>query len=107
MFHGGTNFGFMNGANAENDFPGKYLPDITSYGKSILINDCNYIILNKIAETQITEPLYRKLVTTRKNTIQRNALYLPRYQFKLVYQILHLRRLKARTLLLQSKSTYL
>ena len=27
MFHGGTNFGFMNGANA-----GPYLPTITSYG---------------------------------------------------------------------------
>ncbi|XP_077985074.1 beta-galactosidase-1-like protein 2 isoform X2 [Glandiceps talaboti] len=29
MFHGGTNFGFMNGANI--DYDGKYQPDITSY----------------------------------------------------------------------------
>ena len=28
MFHGGTNFGFMNGANTEN---GEYQPDVTSY----------------------------------------------------------------------------
>lgn len=28
MWHGGTNFGFMNGANA---FFGKYMPDVTSY----------------------------------------------------------------------------
>ena len=32
MFHGGTNFGFMNGANAVEQFP-RYLPDVTSYGK--------------------------------------------------------------------------
>ena len=39
MFHGGTNFGFMNGANhiqnyAQNKemFP-FYAPDVTSYGK--------------------------------------------------------------------------
>ena len=31
MFHGGTNFGFMNGANTLNEFP-FYLPDTTSYG---------------------------------------------------------------------------
>jgi hypothetical protein len=31
MFHGGTNFGFLNGANVVNEFP-NYLPDITSYG---------------------------------------------------------------------------
>ncbi len=32
MFHGGTNFGFMNGANSQAGFP-FYLPDVTSYGK--------------------------------------------------------------------------
>ena len=31
MFHGGTNFGFMNGANALAEYP-EYLPDVTSYG---------------------------------------------------------------------------
>ena len=36
MFHGGTNFGFLNGANVVNEFP-NYLPDITSYG-SLLDN---------------------------------------------------------------------
>ena len=39
MFHGGTNFGFMNGANHIEDFGVKnkivfpyYAPDVTSYG---------------------------------------------------------------------------
>lgn len=32
MFHGGTNFGFLNGANAP------YVPTITSYGKCHQLN---------------------------------------------------------------------
>lgn len=31
MFHGGTNFGFMNGANKEDQ---KYKPDVSNYGKT-------------------------------------------------------------------------
>ena len=42
MFHGGTNWGFMNGANedlgATNEGGGEpYGADITSYGKSLLV----------------------------------------------------------------------
>ena len=33
MFHGGTNFGFMNGANIDNLEDRGYAPDITSYGE--------------------------------------------------------------------------
>ena len=33
MFHGGTNWGFMNGANVLDVFP-YYAPDVASYGKS-------------------------------------------------------------------------
>ena len=32
MFHGGTNFGFMNGANSEGNSP-FYSPTISSYGR--------------------------------------------------------------------------
>ena len=32
MYHGGTNFGFMAGANWNND--STYKPDVTSYGKA-------------------------------------------------------------------------
>jgi hypothetical protein len=32
MFHGGTNFGFYNGANVPDTFP-HYSADVTSYGK--------------------------------------------------------------------------
>jgi hypothetical protein len=32
MFHGGTNFGFHNGANVRDQFP-HYAADVTSYGK--------------------------------------------------------------------------
>jgi len=35
MFHGGTNFGFMAGANWFNT--STYKPDTTSYGKTIVI----------------------------------------------------------------------
>lgn len=35
MFHGGTNFGFMSGANR---FPeSTYKPDVTSYGKTVCL----------------------------------------------------------------------
>jgi len=32
MFHGGTNFGFHNGANVSEEYP-RYSADVTSYGK--------------------------------------------------------------------------
>jgi len=32
MFHGGTNFGFHNGANISEEYP-HYSADVTSYGK--------------------------------------------------------------------------
>jgi hypothetical protein len=35
MFHGGTNWGFMNGANVLDTLP-FYAPDVASYGKNIL-----------------------------------------------------------------------
>ena len=38
MLHGGTNFGFFAGANA-NDLSGNYQPDITSYDYSAPINE--------------------------------------------------------------------
>ena len=34
MFHGGTNWGFMNGANVLDRLP-YYAPDVTSYGKQL------------------------------------------------------------------------
>ena len=34
MFHGGTNWGFMNGANVLDRIP-FYAPDVTSYGKQL------------------------------------------------------------------------
>ena len=35
MFHGGTNWGFMNGANVMDTIP-FYAPDVASYGKDFL-----------------------------------------------------------------------
>lgn len=34
MFHGGTNFGFMAGANYNNNDPPHFNPDTTSYGNN-------------------------------------------------------------------------
>ena len=43
MFHGGTNWGFMNGANVLDRLP-FYAPDVTSYGKQLYDNaDITYI----------------------------------------------------------------
>ncbi|RUT45299.1 beta-galactosidase [Paenibacillus anaericanus] len=39
MFHGGTNFGFYNGAN----FQDKYAPTITSYDYDVLVSECGDI----------------------------------------------------------------
>jgi len=38
MFHGGTNFGFMNGANNQADYP-YYQPDVTSYDYDSLLSE--------------------------------------------------------------------
>ena len=51
MFHGGTNFGFMNGAN----YDGKYAPTITSYDYNAPLTEAgdrteNYYILRDIIE---------------------------------------------------------
>jgi len=40
MFHGGTNFGFMNGANYDGK---KYKPTVTSYDYDALLNECGDI----------------------------------------------------------------
>lgn len=40
MWHGGTNFGFMNGANLED---GKYQPDVTSYDYDAPLSECGEI----------------------------------------------------------------
>ena len=43
MFHGGTNWGFMNGANVLDRLP-YYAPDVTSYGKQLhTMADITYI----------------------------------------------------------------
>ncbi len=33
MFHGGTNFGYLNGGNFLNGIPPYYVPTVTSYGE--------------------------------------------------------------------------
>ena len=53
MFHGGTNFGFMNGAN---EVPGTYAPTTTSYDYDGLLSEAGdrtekyYLVRNAIAE---------------------------------------------------------
>lgn len=37
MFHGGTNFGFLNGANQDND-RSQLKPDVTNYGESVIMS---------------------------------------------------------------------
>ena len=44
MFHGGTNFGFMNGANILGynglEFSPSYVPDVTSYDYDAPLSEC-------------------------------------------------------------------
>ena len=42
---GGTNFGFMNGANIDNS---QYMPDVTSYGEYIQVVHYNYVVVLSI-----------------------------------------------------------
>ena len=58
MFHGGTNFGFMNGANSQAGFP-FYLPDVTSYGKlwSKNIYLCELTLKKFVATVDYDAPL--------------------------------------------------
>ena len=56
MFHGGTNFGFLNGANLANTFP-SYMPIVTSYGEFMHLNIQNtfqikyYLIHSRLRRT--------------------------------------------------------
>lgn len=43
VFHGGTTFGFLNGANHDDGNPDTYHPDTSSYGKFILIHPISVI----------------------------------------------------------------
>lgn len=60
MFHGGTNFGFMNGANeqTENDQlqDGQdYLADVTSYGQCLyFINYSSHFVNRNLANTNVS-----------------------------------------------------
>ena len=60
MFHGGTNWGFMNGANVLDRLP-YYAPDVTSYGKQLYDNaDITYISgLNVIFHLQKERSIYK------------------------------------------------
>ena len=64
MFHGGTNFGFMNGANYTNQ---KYAPTVTSYDYNALVSEAGdrteayFAVRDLIAKyTGIAEPLTAK-----------------------------------------------
>lgn len=57
MFHGGTNFGFMNGAN----HGGKYEPTITSYDYNALLNEAGDMTSAYHAVRAINEEFFGKL----------------------------------------------
>jgi beta-galactosidase len=57
MFHGGTNFGFMNGAN----HGGKYEPTITSYDYNALLNEAGDMTPAYFAVRRINEEFFGKL----------------------------------------------
>lgn len=51
MFHGGSSFGFLNGANVFDFFP-NFMPDVSSYGKhENLINGLQHNKIKLIAGT--------------------------------------------------------
>lgn len=68
MFHGGTNFGFMNGAN----HGGKYEPTVTSYDYNALLNEAGDLTPAYYAVRKINEEFFGKLPEmTVKNTIKK------------------------------------
>jgi beta-galactosidase len=63
MFHGGTDFGWMNGANSSDSKPAQYEPDVTSYDYDAALNESGrptakfYVFRDIIAKaTGITPP---------------------------------------------------
>lgn len=65
MFHGGTNFGFMNGAND----PGEYQPTVTSYDYNALLSEAGDLTPAYHACRKMIEDKYGKLPElTVKNT---------------------------------------
>jgi len=61
MFHGGTNFGFMNGANnwivnRTLEYP-YYLPDITSYGRSIVVKKKMLLVFLQLKDSSLYLPI--------------------------------------------------
>ena len=57
MFHGGTNFGFMNGAN----HGGKYQPTITSYDYNALLSEAGDMTTAYHAVRKINEEFFGQL----------------------------------------------
>ncbi|XP_032237700.1 beta-galactosidase-1-like protein 2 [Nematostella vectensis] len=77
MLHGGTNFGFMNGANAEN---GKYKPTITSYDYDAPISESGDI-------TPKYRELREKLLKyAPKNSLSKQMPEIPHNSEKTIYE---------------------
>lgn len=85
MFHGGTNFAFLNGANG---FPGeKYTPDTTSYDYDAPLSECGdatekYFVIQKTIKKYFPEvatgtPLPSKKVAYGKINLSQTAPYFP------------------------------
>lgn len=78
MFHGGTNFGFMNGANCPGRFD--YQPTVSSYDDDALLNECGdvtpkYVEIQKLlaSDAPLPKPCekadYGKVVFTRSQNL--------------------------------------
>ena len=68
MFHGGTNFGFMNGAN----HGGKYEPTITSYDYNALLSEAGDMTPAYFAVRKVIEEFYGELPPiTSKNSVKK------------------------------------
>ena len=69
MFHGGTNFGFMNGAN----YYDKYEPTITSYDYNALLSEAGDLTPAYHAVRKINEEFFGKLPPLTCTNVQKKA----------------------------------
>lgn len=68
MFHGGTNFGFMNGAN----FTDKYMPTITSYDYDSLLTEAGDITDKYLGVRDLMEKYFGKIdMDVPKNSVKK------------------------------------
>ncbi|GLH71504.1 beta-galactosidase [Geothrix limicola] len=77
MFHGGTNFGFMNGAN----WTGRYAPDTTSYDYDVMLDEAGRPTPKFFAYREVIRPFLAKGETLPELPAPQPLIEIPTFRF--------------------------